>query len=66
MITAAQIAQLLIILAPIAEKVTVEGARIYTEFKTNLTQKQINEALELSRSTNWPELSFGLDKGPTV
>lgn len=60
-LTAAEIAKLLIILAPIAKDIAVEGGKIIATYRDNLSQKQINDALELSRSTNWPDLDFGLN-----
>ncbi|MDD5106059.1 MAG: hypothetical protein PHC49_10630 [Desulfuromonadaceae bacterium] len=55
---AAQIAQLAIILAPIAKDIIVEGNKIITTYRENLTQEQINKSLELSKSATWPELDF--------
>ena len=55
----AQIAQLAIILAPIAQNIVVEGSKIIATYRENLTQEQINESLELSKSASWPELDFG-------
>ncbi len=60
---AAQIAQLAIILAPIAEQIIVEGDKIITTYRSNMQQSDIDKALELSRSANWPQLTFGLDDG---
>lgn len=57
--TAAQIAQLAIVLAPIAKDIVVEGSKIITTYRSDLTQDQINQSLELSRSTDWPALDFG-------
>lgn len=57
--TAAQIAQLAIVLAPIARDVVVEGTKVIATYRSDLTQDQINQSLELSRSANWPELHFG-------
>lgn len=56
---AAQIAQLAIILAPLVNDIVVEGGKIIATYRQDLTQDQINQALELSKSTNWPELDFG-------
>lgn len=55
----AQIAQLAIILAPIAKDIVVEGSKIVATYRDNLTQDQINHALELSKSATWPTLDFG-------
>lgn len=62
--SAAEIAQLAIILAPIAQNIAVEGGKIVASFREDLKQEQIDKALELSRSANWPELTFGLGQGP--
>lgn len=55
---AAQIAQLAIILAPIVKDIAVEGNKIIATYRENLTQDDLNKALELSKSA-WPELDFG-------
>jgi hypothetical protein len=54
----AAIAQLIIILAPLAREVYVEGAKVVATFRDNLTQEDINKALEQSKSNSWPELEF--------
>jgi len=59
----AMIAQLAIILAPIAKDIAVEGGKIIANFRDNLSQADLDKALELSRSTTWPALTFGLDDG---
>jgi hypothetical protein len=56
----AQIAQLAIILAPICRDLAVEGTKIIATMKENLTQHDIDKALELSKSANWPEFTFGV------
>lgn len=58
----AQIAQLAIILAPLMQSMVVEGGKIIANIKADLSQKDINDALELSRSANWPTLDFGLGR----
>ncbi|MFZ2949546.1 MAG: hypothetical protein WA003_08675 [Desulfuromonadaceae bacterium] len=55
----AEIAQLAIILAPIARDIAVEGKKAIITIREDLTQEQINRSLELSRSATWPELTFG-------
>ena len=55
---AAQIAQLAIILAPIAQSIVVEGGKMIATYRENLSQDDLNKALELSKSGAWPELSF--------
>ncbi len=57
---AAQIAQLAIILAPIARDIIVEGSKVIATYREDVTQEQINQALELSKSVTWPDLDFGL------
>ena len=59
---AAQIAQLAIVLAPIANSIVVEGSKIIANYRADLTQEHIDQALALSRSANWPELTFGIDQ----
>ncbi|MDA8428922.1 MAG: hypothetical protein M0T70_06665 [Geobacteraceae bacterium] len=56
---AAQLAQLAIILAPIVKDIAVEGSKIIATFRDNLSQEDLNKALELSKSAAWPELTFG-------
>ena len=56
--SAAAIAQLIIILAPLVKDVVVEGTKVAATFRDNLTQDEINKALELSKAASWPELSF--------
>lgn len=57
---AAQIAQLAIILAPLVSDLVVEGSKIVANFRQDMTQDQLNQALELSKSAAWPELDFGI------
>jgi hypothetical protein len=59
--TAFEIAQLAIVLAPIAQTLTIEGKQIIATYKENLTQEQIDKALDLSKSANWPKLTFGAE-----
>lgn len=56
---AAQIAPLAIILAPIARDIVVEGSKVIATYREDVTQAQINQALELSKSASWPVLDFG-------
>lgn len=56
---AAAIAQLAIILAPLAKEVIVEGGKLITTFRADLTQAEINKALEANKSSTWPDLTFG-------
>lgn len=55
---AAEISQLAIILAPIARDIAVEGGKIVASFREDINQEHINQSLELSRSANWPVLTF--------
>ena len=55
---AAQIAQLAIILAPLMKDIAVEGSKIIATYRSDLSQDNINQALELSKSTSWPKLDF--------
>lgn len=59
--TPAQIAQLAIILAPIAQSIAVKGQEIVATYRSDLKQEDINRSLELSKSANWPELDFAQD-----
>ncbi len=56
---AEQIAQLAIILAPIAKDIAVEGVKLIATFRENISQDDLNQALELSKSATWPQLTFG-------
>lgn len=56
--SAAAIAQLIIILAPLVKDVAIEGSKIAATFRENLTQDDINQALERSKSNSWQELTF--------
>lgn len=56
----ATIAQLAVILAPLAKEIVVEGGKLITTFRENLTQEEINKALEASKSASWPQLDFGI------
>lgn len=60
----AQIAQLAIILAPIARDIAVEGGKIIATFREDLTQDQIRKTIELSMSASWPDLTFGIKGEP--
>lgn len=59
--TPMQIAQLAIILAPIAQSIAVKGGEIIATYRADLKQEDINQALELSKSATWPELAFAQD-----
>lgn len=53
------IAQLLIVLAPLIKDAVVEGGKLITTFRDDISQEDLNKALELSKSATWPELTFG-------
>uniref|UniRef100_C6E6S0 Uncharacterized protein n=1 Tax=Geobacter sp. (strain M21) TaxID=443144 RepID=C6E6S0_GEOSM len=61
--TGEQAAQLAVILAPIAQSVVIEGTKVIATMRENITQENLNQALEASKSTSWPELDF---KAPGV
>jgi hypothetical protein len=56
--TAQQIAQLAIILAPIMQDLAVEGSKVIVTMREDITQDRLNQALELAKSANWPQLDF--------
>lgn len=53
------IAQLAVILAPLARDIVVEGGKMVATFRSDLSQDDLNKALELSKSAVWPQLTFG-------
>lgn len=57
--TGAEIATLIQVVAPIAERVIVKGLEVTTIIKADVTQDQLQQSLELSKSANWPKLTFG-------
>lgn len=52
------IAQLAVILAPLARDIVVEGGKLIATFRDDISQEDLNKALELSKSSAWPELTF--------
>jgi len=52
------IAQLAVILAPLAKDIVVEGGKLIATFRDHISQEDLNKALELSKSATWPELDF--------
>jgi hypothetical protein len=56
--TAAEIAQLAIILAPLAQKIYHDGKQLIVEYKAEHTAEDLEKSLELSKSATWPKLSF--------
>ena len=59
----ALIAQLLIVLAPLIKDAVVEGGKLVTTFREDITQEDLNKALEAAKSSTWPELDFGSGQG---
>jgi hypothetical protein len=59
----AAIAQLAIILAPLLQSAVIEGEKLITTFRTDLTAEELQKALQMSLSATWPELGFGHDDG---
>lgn len=57
--TPLQFAQLAIILAPIVKDIWMEGTKVMATFKDEITQADLDKALELSKSSGWPQLTFG-------
>lgn len=55
---AAELGQLGIIWAPLAQSIIVEGSKIIATYRENVTQEQLDKSLELSKSATWPELTF--------
>ena len=56
------IAQLAVILAPLVNNLVVEGGKMIATFRSDLTQEDLNKALELSKSITWPAFDFALAK----
>lgn len=54
-----EVAQLAIVLAPVARDILVEGSKLVVTLRENLTHEEILQSLELSKSANWPQLDFG-------
>lgn len=61
--TAREIAQLAIVLAPVAKEIVIEGGKLVAEFKEQLSPEDMTKALELSKSDNWPKIDFTRQKG---
>lgn len=60
--TPLQFAQLAVILAPVVKEIWMEGEKVYASFKENISQEDLNKALEASKSAGWPALDFGITK----
>lgn len=56
--SALAIAQLIVLLSPLAKDIAVEGGKVIATFKDNISQEDLNKALELSKSASWPTLEF--------
>ena len=56
---AADIAQLVIILAPIVKDLAIEGNKVVATMRQDISQDDLNKALEASKSAAWPDLDFG-------
>ena len=54
----AALAQLAIILAPIASNIIAEGEKIIFNYRADLKQEDLNSAIQLSKGATWPELDF--------
>lgn len=52
------IAQVAAIAAPIIKELVVEGGKLIMSLKDDVTQEQINQVLEASKSVSWPTLDF--------
>lgn len=50
--------QLIAALAPVAEEVVLRGASIVATFRADITADKLAEALQASKSANWPVLDF--------
>lgn len=50
------------ILVPVVEKGAVEVAKLIATLNGELTAEQLADALEQSKSKEWPVLDFGVDK----
>ncbi|BCS55180.1 hypothetical protein [Geobacter sp. SVR] len=57
----AAIAQLIIVLAPLLQSAVIEGEKLITTFRSDLTAEELRSALQASLSATWPELTFGQD-----
>lgn len=56
--TPGAMAQLLIILAPLLKEGMIEGGKLITTFRTDLSSEELRTALQASCSATWPELDF--------
>ena len=54
----AQIAQLAIVLAPLMQNLAIEGGKIIATYRDNVTQEDLNSAIQLSKGATWPEFDF--------
>jgi len=58
-LTTEQIIALAQILIPVVEKGAIEVAKLIATMNADLTAEQLAQALEESKSKDWPELTFG-------
>jgi hypothetical protein len=56
--TPGAIAQLVIVLAPLLKDAVVEGEKLITTFRDDLSADDLRTALQASCSATWPELDF--------
>ncbi|MFZ2948216.1 MAG: hypothetical protein WA003_01910 [Desulfuromonadaceae bacterium] len=56
--TPGAMAQLLIILAPLLKEGIIEGNKLITTFRADLSADELRTALQASCSATWPELDF--------
>lgn len=61
--TAREIAQLAIVLAPVAKEIIIEGGKLVAAFKDQLSPEDMTAALELSKSDHWPKIDFTRQEG---
>lgn len=54
-----EIAALIQVLAPIATEVIIDGAKVVATIRADMSIAQLQQSLELSKSANWPKLTFG-------
>ena len=49
------------VLAPVVQAGAVEVAKLIATLNAEITPEQLAQVLEESKSSNWPELTFGLE-----
>lgn len=50
--------QLVAALIPVAEEVIIRGVNVVATFKADITADKLADALQQSKSANWPKLDF--------